>query len=182
MPIFKYCAPVRSIRDDLMRKSPTLEGLKQEPVVYRWWFPSIPNKLKRTDIDFSKIEKRTIEGKDYYALYVGIGKDCIQRFSWHITQHHTPSNVEYGTLSTLRQTLSAVLDINMTKSEDEVNQLMDTCYLEWNLYPKKSKNDLEKIESQLLDKGYYPLNIDKNKRISKEWLRDLKRLRKTHKQ
>lgn len=175
MPVFAHCESVRKIRT-------SLKSLPHEPVVYQWLFPSIPKIiLKRSDIDVAKIEYRDIKGRRYYVLYLGIGIDCQQRFGWHITQHHTPLNVKYGTLSTLRRTLSAILGIDMTKSENAVNDLMDTCYIEWNLYPGKAKSDLEGEETCLLDKWYYPLNIQKNYMISKEWKKELCRLRKKHK-
>ena len=171
---FSFCESVKDIRTNIKRMS-------KDPVVYRWWFPSIPECLGKAGLDMDKIEQRVIKGKIYNALYVGIGISCQHRFKWHIMQHHTISCVKYGTLSTLRQTLSAVFDIDMSKSEEVVNEVMDTCYLEWALFPGKSKNDLEVIESALLDDGYYPLNIQKNRNIPNSWRIELCRLRKIHK-
>ncbi len=174
MPKFTHCESVKTLRS-------SLKSLPHEPVVYKWLFPFIPDALQRPDIDVKQIDKRYIDGRTYYVLYLGIGIDCQQRFKWHIAQHHTPSNVKQGTLSTLRRTLSAILGIDMTKSEKAVNDLMDTCYIEWDLYPGKTKKDLEAIETSFLNKECYPLNIQKNYKVSKAWLRELKRLRKLHK-
>lgn len=159
--------------------------LSQDPVVYQWWFPSIPEILRDPtwDIEIDRIDKKEIENQTYYLMYVGIGSHCQQRLSWHIVQRHTLSNVRSGYLSTLRQTLCAILKLDMTTpiAQQKVDELMDKCYVEWNLYPGKSKEDIEDIESELLKKGYYPLNIDKNENLPKQWIRELKKLRKKHK-
>lgn len=112
---FNSCESVKDIRVNINR-------MKNTPVVYRWWFPSIPECVGKEEcLEMDKIEQRVIKRKIYYALYCGIGINCQQRFKWHIMQHHSASNIKYGTLSTLRQTLSAVCDIDMSKSELVVN-------------------------------------------------------------
>ena len=168
--------PVKSIRTHL-------NELPQTPVVYKWWFKEIPQAVSgHTKISLKAIAKRKFSGTTYYALYVGIGVDCRMRFKWHINQKHTQSNVKYGVLSTLRQTLSALLGIDMTQSEQAVNDYIDrNCLIEWQAYPNYTKTQLENIETQTIKNGYYPLNIVKNRTMDKSWLKDLKALRKNYK-
>lgn len=160
-----------------------LDGLPVDPVVYRWWFPEIPISMDNY-IDRSKIATRKISGKDYYLMYVGIGVKCKDRFKWHITPvpHHTLSAIKYRYLSTLRKTVCAVYGIDESAGEAEVNNKLDECFIEWNLYKNKTKSDLEEIEADILnaDMSYYPFNIQKNNKVEKEWLRKLKSLRKLH--
>lgn len=151
-----------------------IEALPTSPVVYRWWFPEenlqlISNPL----IDITKLKKRTIEGNVFYALYVGIGVSCKERFNWHIHQKHTCSSVRSGILSTLRQTISALLGINMTESKDDIDEILKECYLEWKIFPSYSKKELETEESGLIGEGYYPLNIHKNKSVNPKWRKHL---------
>ena len=157
--------------------------VKQLPGFYKWWFCEdcltalfVHNQLV---IDKKKLQTKRIKGKDYFALYFGIAKDCQMRASWHITQHHTSSAVSSGYLSTLRRTLSALLDVNMTKAENCVNDFIDKyCYWEWSY--TVTKTDAEKIETVELSTNYYPLNIMKNKVADKVIIKTIKDLRKVH--
>lgn len=159
-------------------------GVLPIPGIYRWWFCESDAKsiLNKIGINcFGKIQKRVIDGETYYALYFGISKDLRSRFIWHISQKHSISNVKNGTLSTLRQTISAVLSKDMTRSETDVNNLMDNCYLEWDYVDKP-----EEIEKDELSKSdyIYPLNIQNNvgvAKFDKQVLNTLKKLRKQHK-
>lgn len=160
-----------------------LNTLPQTPVVYKWWFKEIPQAVScHSQINLNAIDKRVFDRTTYYALYVGIGVDCRMRFKWHINQKHTQSNVKAGVLSTLRQTLSALLGIDMTQSEQAVNDYINkNCLIEWQTYPNYTKVQLENIETQTIKNGYYPLNIVKNRTMDKSWLKDLKALRKNYK-
>ena len=117
-----------------------LIALRQLPVEktpgrYRWWFKeaaakSLVSKIPNATI--TNCQARVINGEKYVALYFGISKDLRGRIKWHISQNHTASAVNSGFLSTLRQTISALLPEEMTKSQDPVNKLMnECCYLEW---------------------------------------------------
>lgn len=154
------------------------------PVLYKWWFKydkRIWDKFVSNGIDTARLEVRNIDGEDYYALYVGIGASCISRFRWHIipSVHHTPSAVNSGVISTLRKTLCALLDLKLLGAEQFVNQYMDDhCFLEWKIFHNGiSKPGLEDIESDRINAGYYPLNIQSNGAVPKEWLRYLKEMR-----
>lgn len=155
-----------------------LGALPTDPVVYQWWFPCVPITIAHL-LDMSKIVTKNIDGKLYYLLYVGIGVNCKERFSWHIKQCHTTSSVYSGYLSTLRQTISALLGLDMSKSEKQVNDYLDQCYLEWDYY-SLTKARLEAEETRRLKNGYFPLNIQKNMSVSKVLLSELKKLRKEY--
>lgn len=167
--------------------------------IYCWWFrdDSFEVLLKRIskDIDWKHLTDESLQHKmfnnvKYTALYVGIaaGKDGILgRFKWHIEQNHSISNITKGYLSTLRRTLSALLNFKLLKSSIEVNLssqeklnafIDENCVLEWNYFPKKSKKDLEKIEDEIINSGYFPLNIQGNQQVSKNFRKKLGDMRK----
>lgn len=169
-----------------VKKLRTLIAQKKNPVskcsgVYCWWFKkdAALNLLTLfSDLDKNKLRKREIEGEEYLALYFGISKDMKRRAKWHICQHHTSSSVRLGFLSTLRQTLSALLKTDMSKSENVVNKFMDeNCYWEWG-YTTTLLEAKEIEESELTQTEFcYPLNIQGNKTVSVQWLKLLKEMR-----
>ena len=84
------------------------------------------------DIDINMIRRREIDGKLYLALYLGISKDLKGRIKWHTCQYHTPSTVNSGFLSTFRQTLTSLLNIDITNSKNILNWFVEeNSYLEW---------------------------------------------------
>lgn len=154
--------------------------------VYRWWFREedakhLLNQLPNVEIE--RILKHKFNGDDncYWALYFGISKNLKQRIVWHICQAHTTSAVKSGFLSTLRQTISALLNKDMTRSQADVNNLMeDSCYWEWDY--TESEAEAIKIETMELSQNQYiyPLNLAKNKTVSKKHLKCLEILRKNY--
>ena len=175
------------------------DGIGKDVGIYCWWFKDdcVEALLKRIskDVDWKRLvgeslQHKVIDNVKYTALYVGIaaGKDGIfGRFKWHIEQKHTVSNVTEGYLSTLRRTLSALLNFKLLKNNTEVNNnsqeklntfIDKNCVLEWNYYPKQSKKDLAAIEDEIINSGYYPLNIQGNKQTSKELRKKLGDMRK----
>lgn len=161
-----------------MLKSRTCK-ISKGPGVYRWWIDSqgtekITSALR--SIDLSKLQKRTIDNKTFYALYFGIAKDLRMRLNWHINQHHTASAIRSGYLSTLRCTFSALLGLDCSKSEDAVNDFQDMhCCVEFEDLP--SRETAEGIEKTELRSKYYPLNLQGNKVVDKVILHDLSKLR-----
>ena len=176
------------------------EGVGKDVGIYCWWFKddcveSLFKKVSK-DIEWNRLAKETQQHKKignvkYTALYIGIAADkkkgILARFKWHIEQKHTVSNVSKGFLSTLRRTLSALNGFKLLKSSTEVdsksqeklNTFIDkNCVLEWNYYPKQSKKDLAAIEDEIINSGYYPLNIQGNKQTSKELRKKLGDMRK----
>lgn len=165
----------------------SIKSLSNDSVVYMWWFKKdcVDSLLKPLSVSIAtlNLEHKVIYGVDYYCLYVGIGQSCKERFNWHINQEHSESTINSGVLSTLRNTLSALLGLDCSKSMNAVNDFIDTnCNLEWDLYPSKSKKELEEIESKLINGDFQrPLNIQGNENMPKESLSKLTELRKLHK-
>lgn len=126
-----------------------------------------------------EIQTRQINGAEYLALYFGISKDLLKRAKWHFCQRHTESNVRSKTLSTLRQTISALLGINMISSENAVNAFLEkSCWWEWEY--TASFEEAKRIESRELSAHYYPLNIQENHKVDKGYISQLKALRKQY--
>lgn len=178
----------------------TKDGIGKDVGIYCWWFrddclKNLLNEISElVDLNRLNTEKeqhKVLNGSKYTALYVGIaaGKDGILgRFKWHINQKHTVSNVQKGYISTLRRTISALLNFKLLKNGAEVNLqsqenlntfIDENCILEWNYYPKKKKKELEHIEDEIINSGYFPLNIQGNKQISKEMRDKLSEIRDT---
>lgn len=189
---FEHIKPVSKIRS-------SKDEIEKDVGIYCWWFKDdcveVLLKSLSKDLDWSRLASQSFQHKiidniKYTALYVGIaaGKDGILgRFKWHIGQKHTVSNVTKGYLSTLRRTLSALLNFKLLKNNTEVNNnsqeklntfIDKNCMLEWNYYPKQSKKDLAAIEDEIINSGYYPLNIQGNKQTSKELRKKLGDMRK----
>jgi hypothetical protein len=175
----KNIVEVRTLREQLHAK---ISGIEEKSGIYCWWFKEdaakqLLQQLPLSPSELNRIQTRVIEGIEYFALYFGISsKDLLSRFKWHISQNHTDSSVKYGTISTFRQTLSALLNKNQSVSEMCINDFMDeNCYLEWEY--NDSPDVIEKKELSSNDKCY-PLNIQDNKTVSKDVRCKLTSLRK----
>ena len=136
--------------------------------VYRWWFPEERAKSLLSalnGVDYEPIEKKTINDKQYWCLYFGSSSDLEQRFYWHTTQAHSATAIKNSALSTLRQTICALLKINQSDAtaKQKVDDILDECYCEW--YATSSSEDPETIETEELKNGYYLLNIQKNEGV-----------------
>lgn len=178
----EYLESVKTLRESIEQKQ---LNVMDKPGTYRWWFKEdAANKLVSNirNASISQCQTRVIDGETYVALYFGISINLKKRFKWHICQKHTKSAVKSGFLSTLRQTISALMSCPMTRSEDCINKLMDdNCYLEWSY--TGSKKDAEELETEELSQKQfaYPLNNAKNKTVTKEHLEDLTELRREYK-
>lgn len=169
---------VSHIRSKISNKS---FNVSNTPGWYIWWFDE--NGMKEilqpviNELDTTKIARKKIDGKDYYALYFGISKDLKGRIKWHIAQKHTDSQVKNGTISTLRHTIGSLLGLPMRKSEKAVNDFMDAhCVLEY--YNCDTLEEAKAKETDALTKGYYPLNIQGNKAVPKDVLSQIRSSRK----
>ncbi len=168
---------VKNLRDTVAQK------VTMQPGVYRWWFKAdAARKLlaQLPAIDYGKISKCFYEEEEYFALYFGIAKNLQERLNWHIRQHHTLSSVKSGYLSTLRQSLSALLCEDMSKAEQYINKFIDNnCVVEWE--DTTNRQQAEAIErNELSDASCccYPLNIQDNLAVPKCAIQRLKELRK----
>lgn len=172
---------VRTLREQLSNQTSGIENL---PGIYCWWFKEkaaqiLLVNLPLTQDELAKIQKREINGEEYWALYFGISKDMLARAKWHIMQKHSPSAVKHGTLSTLRQTLSALCSAVMSESEGTVNEFIDSnCYWEWEYCQRFKEVEFQELSSIV---KCYPLNIQENKTVNKEVREKLTSLRKLHK-
>jgi hypothetical protein len=168
---------VKALRDE------RFASVEKKSGVYTWWFKKscLSNLLKALPtFNISKLQHKKIDNTDYYALYFGIAKSCRERASWHMSQHHSVSSVRSGYLSTLRQTLSALLGKNMTEAEETVNGFIeDNCFWEWQY--TTSREEAHDIEAVELGKNLYPLNIQGNKMVPREVSHALSALRKEYK-
>lgn len=172
----------RVLVKDLKEKDPKFLSVAKEPGVYRWWFPrDLAEKLLKplADVDTKQISKEIVDGEEYWCLYVGIAKDLRQRIRWHACQKHSPSAVKHGFLSTLRQSISALLGLDQTMSAADVSDVLEKCYWDWS--PTATKEDAEDIEKEQLISGYFPINIQGNKNVDPAVIKRLKELRKKHK-
>ena len=174
---------VKEIRESL---SKGVKVCEETPGWYRWWCEkeSASKLLNPLNVNISQLLHQNIDGKDYVAIYFGIskkGKGLNGRLKWHICQPHRQSAVESGTLSTFRQSLSALLGIKMVDAEKIVNSFIDECYVEFHNVP--DSKEAEAMESQeLTHKDYlYPINIKDAKGTPKEIRSNLKALRKLYK-
>lgn len=172
----------RVLVKDLKEKDPKFLSVAKEPGVYRWWFPrDLAEKLLKplADVDTKQISKEIVDGGEYWCLYLGIAKDLRQRIRWHACQKHSPSAVKHGFLSTLRQSISALLGLDQTMSAADVSDVLEKCYWDW--CPTATKGDAEDIEKVQLISGYFPINIQGNKNVDPAVIKRLKELRKKHK-
>ena len=159
----------------------------ETPGWYRWWCDkeAASRLLKPLEVDIDKLSHKNIDGKECVAIYFGIstkGKGLNGRLKWHICQEHRPSAVINGTLSTFRQSLSALLGKKMVNAEAAINAFMDEhCFLEF--HNANDAAEAKAMESQELNNGayFYPINIQDAKGTPEKVRKRLKELRKTYK-
>lgn len=166
----------------LKEQDPRFTSIPKEPGIYRWWFPKETAQQLLSSIhgiETNRICKEVIQEEEYWCLYFGIAKDLRQRIRWHACQKHTASAVKHGILSTLRQSISALSQLDQTTSTDKVSELLERCYWDW--LSTASKEDAKIIEKREITKGYFPINIQENKSVAPTVLAQLKSLRKKHK-
>lgn len=164
-----------------------------KPVLYRWWFPEDSKVCdairKHSEGILEQAEKRTIDGKLYYALYFGKSNKGSRRYNQHTS----------GTVgnSTIRHTVYGLLFPGQKydpHKEPKINDIVRQCYCEWVAIddadcaecakePEESKgaNWIGCLESMCIALGKYPLNVDGNPAISKDWRKHLIKVRKDSK-
>ena len=157
-----------SARD--LRDKDNLLKIEDKPGYYKWWASreDLDFILKRLSVSFDDI-KSGLEVKDgLYAVYVGIAvKESVRkRLDWHVNDKHTESQVQNGTLSTLRQSIASLVAGNQYDKE-ATNGFIDRLRVEYFVSgnPVKSeaaKEELHRIERELLARNFYILNIQEN--------------------
>jgi hypothetical protein len=132
------------------------------PIIYFWYFSKEDTKklLEPLDscIEFDKIKFIQIDGKDYFLLYIGKAKNGHQRLiDYHILDkaNYHDKGVENKRLSSLRQTISGLLNIDMSKSKDSVDDVFNNCYVD---FKEVDEDILSKTEKEYIASYYLPLN------------------------
>jgi len=127
--------------------------LPQERGVYFWYVDK--NGAQQLGINIDKCFCKN----EHYLVYIGLAKSIYQRLNWHAFDKHKTSSITLGFLSTLRQTLSALLVGNMVNAEESVNSFMDDSMLvEFEVRP-----DYIEYEKNLISQYNLPLNLRNNK-------------------
>ena len=175
---------------DLRNNDNLLKISNDKPGYYKWWAKKeqLDLLLKELEVSFNDIEKYLEKENDLYCIYVGIAvKESIRaRLNWHVNDKHGESQVRNGTLSTFRQSISSVVAHNQYDKE-ATNKFIDFLKVEYHEldYPIKSdiaKEQIHKIERELLSKHLYILNIQENNFEQAQPIKKkLKLLRKTSK-
>lgn len=155
--------------EDVIKFRNSKQKITSQPIIYKWWF-----KYEIIDLLLNKlepqIEKNKILVKDGYALlYVGSGVNGHDRLvKYHIldANNYHRTGVENGRLSSLRQTLCGLLGCEMTSGSETINNFIDKyARVEFEVIEAKTKNELEKIETEEIRKHYLPLNWQHTKGI-----------------
>lgn len=152
--------------------------IKSSPGVYRWWFPKneaekLLKKFKSPMQHSGRIlQAWNIDGTPYYAIYFGMSSNLRRRIRWHICGPFKKS--------TLRRTLRALVapNANEKTAGKNVDKLIDSCFLEWQ-YTSDEKMAKAREKDELNQITFaYPLNIQENRTMSREWIKELKEKRK----
>lgn len=180
-----------------LRKKENLLKIPDKPGLYKWWASqkALEELLNYNKINLDKdyinsiIENlttyETIDGEKYYYVYVGIAvnESVRKRIDWHINQHHTPSAVNSGFLSTLRKSISSLI-VQDQFNESKTNELIDMLKVEYitidsKIHSLEAKEKLHSKENEEMKNNVLPLNIKGNKNEKlKEYKKQLMKLRK----
>ena len=157
-----------------------------DPVLYRWWVPwdgCVINSLLQKSKTYpclrlilENMEMSLLDNKPYCAIYFGKSENGKTR----IVAQHIKGNVGN---STIRHTLYGILinDKYNPNNEDRISKIMENTYFEWQSFNQTEKELIVPLEAICIALGNYPLNIDGNCAVTKDWLEHLKALRKTNK-
>ena len=186
----KIVAPNYVFARELRNKDNLRAIPADKPGYYKWWAQkdNLQTVLDRLEMDFDAV-KHCLEVKEgYFCVYVGVAiKESVRaRLDWHVNQIHNPTNVKCGTLSTLRQTISAIVGQNMmdtVATNDFIDKLLIEYYLvDLPIKSQEAKETIGKWEKDLLNGNtLYLLNIaDNHHPLAPK--QALKQLRKSAKQ
>lgn len=138
---------------------------------YKWYaeLDDLKFLLEKLDLSFDSIPSDQWDIEDgLYCIYLGIAKKSLrERLNWHVNDKHTLNAVKSGALSTLRQSLSAVL-FSDESNENGTNAFIDKLTIHYyyfeNLKPEsdESKKQIESQETTLINGYLYILNGAKN--------------------
>lgn len=180
--------PARDLRDkEKLKKIP-----HDRPGYYKWWaneseLNDILDALgeKNTGIQWETRHAPDNPDKVQYCIYIGIAvrESVRSRLNWHVNQISTRSNIQHRTLSTLRQTVAALIGDSMAddrKTNDFIDKLTVEYFLsEYSIGSKSAIDHIKEIEDSYLQNSanLYILNIQGNKH-KKSYAKDLIKRRK----
>lgn len=143
-----------------MKKIPT------EPGVYFWYVTKSGAHKLGLDVQDCTQEN------NLFLVYVGLAQNLNQRIDWHLNDSHSISSIKSGFVSTLRQSLSALLVGEMVTSKEVVDHFMRTeMKFRYEICPNPKEREDVLISSHSL-----PLNLKGNK--SHKFFKILKESRK----
>jgi predicted GIY-YIG superfamily endonuclease len=138
--------------------------------VYYWYITE--RGAKQMGVDISEC----LEKDHKYLVYIGLAKNLNERLDWHYNDKHAPSSIKSGFVSTLRQTLSALLVGEMVTAKTIVDKFIrEEMRVEYELYSNYKEKELQLIKSHNL-----PLNLKNN--TKHPFYKTLKQARKLSKQ
>ncbi len=173
-----------------LRMKENLKSLENFPGYYKFWAEKeeLQIILDELETNFDEV-KDFIESRDNcYAIYVGIAakEPLKKRLNWHINDSHTTSRVVYGTLSTLRQSISSIVAHNQCdkkKTDIFIDKLKIELFFYRNGNLQNIESELREIERKILSTNLYILNIQGNKHpFANTITKKLKELRKLAKE
>lgn len=140
-----------------------------KPGYYKWWAaePEFRFLAEKLGADFDECAGRAEKKDGLFCIYVGDAcrKSLRKRLNWHVNEKHTTSKVKYGTLSTLRQSVSGIVAGNQMDKK-ATDDFLDKLYVEW--FPvdlpvsAESKKPVDDIETNVINEHFRILNGSKN--------------------
>lgn len=171
---------------DVVSLRGNMQNVSDKPGVYQWWASKddLLVILQALDMRFSDVQSDLEEQDGLYCIYAGIGwrESLRSRLNWHINQKNTVSSVKSKFLSTLRQSIAAVLGVPMTDTK-EVNDFMDRLRVSYDtmdfaIKSQEAKQAAHNWERNKFNSGkLYILNIQENRSHSQAPYKKLKELR-----
>ena len=163
-----------------------MQSVSDKPGVYQWWASKddLLVILQALDVQFSNVQSDLEEQDGLYCVYAGIAwrESLRSRLNWHINQKNTVSSVKSKFLSTLRQSIAAILGVSMTDTE-AVNDFMDRLRVSYDtmdfaIKSQEAKQTAHNWERNKFNSGkLYILNIQENRSHPRAPYKKLKELR-----
>lgn len=130
-----------------------MEKIPSESGVYFWYVTESGAQKLGLDVQDCTQEN------NLFLVYVGLAQNLNQRIDWHLNDSHSVSSIKSGFVSTLRQSLSALLVGEMVTSKEAVDHFMRT---EMKFRYEICSSPKER-EDSLIAAHSLPLNLKGNK-------------------
>ncbi len=137
--------------------------------IYKWWctkkqFDSFLQQLKIHNsfvLDMQYVEMKQVGGEKYYCFYVGkAGKNLRDRIKGLHIGTRWKKNPFLGKAivgSTLRRSINALKNGSQTFNENDVDEILDTCLVQWE---EVEPENIDKREKEEINKFVRILNRD----------------------